>query len=181
MKKYLIIFLLLLTSMLLFSCQLFSNRINILDEKATIVNKKYGDVEFVVEQVMVYKNLSDEFGDIEGLDYLLANKANRGSIHPEIKENYYVTIDVVKHNNEYKVLVYDYFVKKTADKTKMFILTDYFLPIKIEQIESLIETYDNEQDIKNFEINYIKKDLDLETNRTISNDISNAYYNKIKI
>lgn len=179
MKKYLIIFLLALTSMLLFSCQLFSNRINVLDEKATIVNKKYGDVEFVVEQVMVYKNLRDEFGEIEGLDYLLENKADRGSIHPEIKENYYVTIDIVKHNNEYKILVYDHIIKKTADKTKMFILTDYFLPIKIEQIESLIETYDNEQDIKNFEMNYIKKDLDLETDRTINNEISNAYYNKI--
>ena len=179
MKKYLIIFLLALTSMLLFSCQLFSNRINVLDEKATIVNKKYGDVEFVVEQVMVYKNLRDEFGEIEGLDYLLENKADRGSIHPEVKENYYVTIDIVKHNNEYKILVYDHIIKKTADKTKMFILTDYFLPIKIEQIESLIETYDNEQDIKNFEMNYIKKDLDLETDRTINNEISNAYYNKI--
>src|SRR5690554_2356684 len=131
MKKYLIIFLLALTSMLLFSCQLFSNRINVLDEKATILNDKYGDVEFVVEQVMVYKNLRDEFGEIEGLDYLLENKADRGSIHPEFKKNYYVTIDIVKHNNEYKVLVYDYIIKKSADKTKMFILTDYFLPIKI--------------------------------------------------
>ena len=115
MKKYLVIFLLALTSMLLFSCQLFSNRINVLDEKATIVNDKYGDVEFVVEQVMVYKNLRDEFGEIEGLDYLLENKADRGSIHPEIKENYYVTIDIVKHNNEYKVLVYDFIIKKTAE------------------------------------------------------------------
>lgn len=179
MKKYLIIFFLALTSMLLFSCQLFSNRINVLDEKATIVNDKYGDVEFVVEQVMVYKNLRDEFGEIEGLDYLLENKADRGSIHPEIKENYYVTIDIVKHNNEYKILVYDHIIKKTADKTKMFILTDYFLPIKIEQIESLIETYDNEQDIKNFEMNYIKKDLNKEKVITINCDILRAYYNKI--
>lgn len=179
MKKYLLIFLFALTSTLLYSCQLFSNRINILEEKVSIVNKKYGDVEFVIENVMVYKNLKDEFSEIEGLDYLVENKADRGSIHPEIKENYYATIDIVKHNNKYKILVYDHIIKKTADKTKMFILTDYFLPIKIEQIESLIETYDNEQDIKNFEMNYIKKDLDLETDRTINNEISNAYYNKI--
>ena len=178
MKKYLLLTNLLLISMTLFACGLSSDSLYIGDDKKEIVEDKYGEVEYISQDIYVYKNLKDEFNHIDGLDYIINNSGYRGSVAPEFSENFYVIIDIVRHDNSYKVLVYNNMMKKSADQTQMFILTDYFLPIRIEDVITLINNHDLIQDVKNFEICFIKKDSNLDSNLSNHDELNLAFYNK---
>lgn len=178
MKKFILGVIVLLISLIAVSCEETSKGIFIDDDKQDIVLEKYGEVEYINEGIVIYKNLKHIFNDVEGIDYIVDHSGDRGSIHPELFENFYVLVDVVKHEGIYKLLIYDIMMKDNADKTKMFIITDYVLPIKIENILSYMDLNELEQDIKAFSINFLKKDRSLEFNLTNIDELSMTYYNQ---
>lgn len=177
MKKYTLLMVILLFSVMLASCSLFETRIN-KKEKYEIVSEKYGELEYISENIIVYKNLKDEFSHIDGVDYIVKNSGNRGSVGPELSQNFYVIIDIVKHGDTYKVLVYNNVLRNGTDKTKVFILTDYFLPIEIEDVLTLFDNHNITQDIKRMNIDFIKKDCSWEYDLGNIFDIELAYYHK---
>ncbi len=178
MKKHLLLICLLMMSITFFSCSPDYITVYIGDDKHEIVADKYGEVEYINQDIYVYKNLKDEFNHIDELDYIISHSGNRGSVSPELSENFYVMIDIVKHDNAYKVLVYNNMMKEFADKTKMFILTDYFLPISIENVIALLDQNEISQDIKDFQVMFTKKDSNLNGNIINNDDITLAVYNK---
>lgn len=180
MKKHFItLTLLIFLSFFLIGCSQLSNSVRLTDKKDKIVEKKYGELEYIIKNINVYKNLKEEFDYLEEVDYIVNNSGDRGSVNPSFAENYYVTMDIVKHEDEYKLLIYNSIMKRGADKTKMFVLTNYFLPIKIETVLSHLEENEIEQDIKKFHVSFIKKDKNTEYD--FNNDsLSLAYYNKIE-
>ena len=178
MKKFILGVIVLLISLIMVSCEATSKGIFIDDDKQDIVLEKYGEVEYINEGIVIYKNLKHIFNDVEGMDYIVEHSGDWGSIHPELFENFYVLVDVVKHEGIYKLLIYDILMKDNADKSKMFIITDYVLPIKIENILSYMDSNELEQDIKDFSINFLKKDHSLEFNLTNIDELSMTYYNR---
>ncbi|MFA5692131.1 MAG: hypothetical protein WC907_00820 [Acholeplasmataceae bacterium] len=178
MKKGISLLMILFLSVLLVACGLpFSSKI--VRNKKEIVNDKYGEVDYVIEDILVYKNLKDQFKNVEGIDYIEKNSGNRGSIEPELRQNLYIIIDIIKINNEYKLLVYNNIIKKFANEKKMFVLTDYFLPINMEDIEILSNEYLEEQSLTGYKVDFIKKDLNIKRPfHTTANDLSLSFYEK---
>lgn len=180
MKKYAFLILLSLFLVIFASCTLTRITINN-QEKYEIVSNKYGDISYVNENILVYKHLETEFAHIDGVDYIVENSGNRGSVSPEIRDNFYLMMDIVKQGETYKLLVYNNVLKNGTDKTKAFTLTDYFLPIKIADVLSLFEENNIAFDIKNMIINITKKDITVENeiyDDLFENDfgIKEAYY-----
>lgn len=159
-KRILILISVVILAIILSSCRM---REEIGKEKHDIVLNKYGEVEYIIENIFIYKNLSEYFDQTDELNYLLTNRGNRGSVSPELRENFYVIIDIIKHEDEYKILVYDNLMKIGANKTKMFLLVDYFLPLKIDNLVNYLNEFEIEQDIKNFNASFIKKDSTLDS------------------
>lgn len=178
MKKIISIFVLTLSLILLTSCGLpLSSKV--INNKKEIVEEKYGNIEYITEGIIVYKNLSDIFEEIEGITNILKNKGKRGSVEPEFRENFYLFMNIVKHDLEYKVLIYDTVIKRGRDETKMFVLTNYFLPIDIKTVNSLLDDYSPNQNITKFEVSFLMKDSNIKNPIFSNNDISKAYYNKL--
>src|SRR5690554_170173 len=179
MKRIISFLFLIFIGLFLTSCGLpfFVTTIN--HEKDEIVLEKFGNLNYIVERIIVYKNLSDEFKNIEDIETILKNQGARGSVEPSFRENFFLYMDIVEQNFEYKLLVYDVVMKKGRDKSSMFVLTDYFLPISIETITDILNNYDGDQNINDFRVSYIKKDSNIEKPQFHQNDISISYYNKI--
>lgn len=179
MKKLFILLTTICITFLLTSClSVFNNSINISDEKKEIVEEVYGEISYINEYILVYKNLKYIFDNIEEVNYIIENSGSRSNAIPEIYENFYVYLDIVVHNGEYKILIYNNLMKKNADKEKMFALVDYFLPISITSIEDLLAEFTPTQEIKNFKVMFIRKETGLKHNIINNDELSNAFYNK---
>lgn len=180
MKRIIVILMVLLSFIFLVSCGL-PRTSKIVYNKKEIVNEKYGEVDYIIEDIIVYKNLKEQFQNIEGINYIDKNYGSRGSIEPELRENLYIMMDIVKVNNQYKLLVYNNVMKKSADEKKMFVLTDYFLPLDMEDIELYTNEYMEGQTLSGYSVEYLKKDNNIKRPfHTTMNDVSLAFYNKIE-
>lgn len=178
MKKSIYILIIVTLLSVLVSCGLPFSSVVITDKKE-IVLKKYGEIDYIVEGIFIYKNLKEEFSKVDGIDYINNNKGSRGSVEPVFRNNFYLKVDVVKINDEYKLLVYDNVMKRRKNKSKMFVLTDYILPIKIETIINHLG-----EDIFGLPINqmyYVKKDSSLERPQVeYSDEVTIKIYNDLK-
>ena len=185
MKRIIVILMVLLSFIFLVSCGLPRSGLprtsKIVYNKKEIVNEKYGEVDYIIEDIIVYKNLKEQFQNIEGINYIDKNYGSRGSIEPELRENLYIMMDIVKVNNQYKLLVYNNVMKKSADENKMFVITDYFLPLDMEDIELYTNEYMEGQTLNGYSVEYLKKDNNIKNLfHTTMNDVSLAFYNKIE-
>lgn len=177
MKKRISLLMILFLSIFLVSCGLPLTS-KVIYNKKQIVSDKYGEVEYVVENIIVYKNLKDKFKDVEDIDYIDRNYGNRGSIDPIMKRNLYIIIDIVRVDDEYKLLVYNNVMRKAANVKRMYVLTDYFLPISVEDIDSYVNKHFDDQPLSNFYVSYIKKDSPSYNYISYDlNELSMAYYN----
>src|SRR5690554_4950825 len=179
MKRIIVILMVLLSFIFLVSCGLPRSGLprtsKIVYNKKEIVNEKYGEVDYIIEHIIVYKNLKEQFQNIEGINYIDKNYGSRGSIEPELRENLYIMMDIVKVNNQYKLLVYNNVMKKSADEKKMFVITDYFLPLDMEDIELYTNEYMEGQTLSGYSVEYLKKDNNIKNPfHTTMNDVSLA-------
>lgn len=173
MKNKFMIMLVFFSMFILSSCGWISN---VIDNKKEIIFDKYGELEYIYERIHVYKNLKDELPFNDEIEYIINNSGNRGSVEPTFAANFYLMIDIVKQDGDYKMLLYNNVAKPLADEKKMFVLTDYMLPITIEQITEIMGNYNFNYNINNFIISFFKKDLEINADY-YSNEISNYYYN----
>lgn len=178
MKKTITLVLLIIITITLSSC-VFTDLVISKNEKEKIVSEKYGEVEYIFEEIIVYKNLSSVFSDVEGIDYIEKNIGSIRSNDIIPLEDFYVRLDIVKHNSKYKILVYNNFIKRSANVTKMFVLTDYLLPVKIEDVIALLDVYNKEAELSKFNVLFARKDYKTENPPAFENEISSAYYQKI--
>lgn len=179
MKRIPALFVITVFVFLLSSCKLLLPDVRLRSEKKDIVESKYGNLEYVVEGILVYKNLEDQFKDIDGIDYIIENAGNRGSIAPELKENLLLIVDIVKQDDTYKLLVYNDVMKRNKDKEKMFILTDYMLPVDMNEVETFFKDKDDAFSLMDLTVDYFKKDSSLEGNISFMDEIMIAFYNKL--
>ncbi|VEU82710.1 hypothetical protein [Acholeplasma hippikon] len=138
-------------------------------KKYEIVKEKYGEVTYLNEGNIVFKAVKEEFEHIEGIDYLFSNRGDRGSVSPDLKENFYLMMDIVKKDNQYKVLVYDNVLKPGTYLKKAFIMTDYFLPVDLDLVFTILKNHDKEEIFKRFTIEYTKKN---KPNETINKELT---------
>ncbi len=178
MKKYFIIIGLFLISFLVISCGPISS-VFIAPYKEEIAQEKYGELEYIIEGVVIYKNLKSYFNHVDGIDYILKNSGNRGCVEPELAKNFYVLIDLVKQEDKYKILVYDSLMKKSANKNKMFVLTDNFLPLNLDKITHLLESSNSDSSLSDYNMFFIKKDSNLQHNNLAYDLITYTYYQKM--
>lgn len=181
MKKSIIVISIFIITVFLVSCRSSLMSEVLINDKTKIVEDKYGEVQYIKENIFIYKNMEDELNHIENIDYIINNSGNRGSVAPEFANNFYVIIDIVKHEDEFKILVYNNIMKKSSDKRKMFVLTDYFLPITIEDITNIFSEKNINQSINELNIVYGKKDtsdISISMNTTNNDDLTIAIYNK---
>lgn len=185
MKKCIASFLLIIGILFSLSgCNLITGSKHIADEKDKIVLKKYGELEYVIKDITIYKSEKSEFESIKGVDYIISKSGNRGSVSPYLAENFYLLMDIVKQDGEYKLLLYNNIMKRYSKKEKMFVLVNYFLPLSLDTINSRLENYEIDQDITNFSVELKKKDInmdkDLFESDPSSKGLREVYYNKIK-
>lgn len=179
MRKYLLLITITLFSLVFLSCTLTMNVENISSQKEAIVYEKYGEIEYVNEYIIIYKNLEAEFADVEGIDYIIDNSGRRSGVSPELRNNFYVFIDIVRHDDVYKLLVYNNIMRSSADKTQMFVLTDYFLPLEVEDMISLFDELSLDFEMKDYNLCFARKDSNLNGNLTNTDDLSLAFYDKL--
>lgn len=180
MKKIFIFLTTIVLSFLLIGCPNANdnNTFNIGNKKKQIVKEVYGEVNYISEQILIYKNLKHIFDYTEEVDYIIQNSGSRKTVDPEISENFYVLLDIVIHDGEYKVLIYNNLMKKGANKEQMFVLADFSLPINMNSIEGLLSEYSPTQEIKDFNVMLIKKTDGLTQNIINNDELSNAFYNR---
>ncbi len=180
MKKIYVVFIFSFLTMILSSCFILPNTVELSKEKYDIVSNKYGEVEYLNEQIMIYDNLKELFDEVTGVNYIIDNSADRGSVAPELKKHFYLFVDIIMHEDEIKMLLYNNLMKKGKDKEKMFILTDYNLPIRLEVIEELFLDDNSELNLKDFSVNVLKKERSIRNNLLNHDELSMAYYEKSK-
>ncbi len=179
MKKSVLSLVLFLFSFFLVGCELTTNVVRLIDEKKDIVEKKYGEVEYIVENIIIYKAEKEEFESIKGVDYIISRSGNSGSVSPYLAKNFYLLMDIVKQEGEYKLLLYNNIMKSFSNKEKMFVMANYFLPININELTTRLKALGIEQGLRGFEVSLNKKDSN-QDNGLIDQGLRSAYYNKIK-
>lgn len=162
MRKVFIFIILLFSSISLSACGPSIFSINTIFDKENIIEEKYGDLEYVFVWIDIHKNLVHLFEDLEGVSYILENRGDRGSIDPDHHENWILSIDVVKQEGEYKLIVYNNVMKRFADKNKMYVMIDYILPVTIEEVIALTNQYTPEQKLVDFRISMYKEYKNIE-------------------